>query len=90
MSIFLRYGIIEHPTFGRVPRVITLVDLPAGTELSVHYMIDIGDTSADLGHIQWYVDLWEKSLTNGGSRSRSRSRSKSRSRVSSDMDESDN
>jgi hypothetical protein len=43
---------MEHPTFGRVPKVVTLFDLPAGTELSIHYMLDM---AAATDHIKWYV-----------------------------------
>ncbi len=39
--LYFRWGIIEHPTFGRVPRVVTMKDLKAGQELSVHYMMDM-------------------------------------------------
>jgi len=38
-----RWGVIEHPTFGRVPRVVTIKDLKAGQELSCHYMMDMGE-----------------------------------------------
>jgi len=50
---------IIHPTFGRIPSIITLMDLKAGTELTCHYMIDMQEASG-IDHLQWYVDLWEK------------------------------
>ena len=51
---------INHPTFGRVPRVVTIKNLSAGTELSCHYMIDMEEAAEDLEHLQWYVDLWDE------------------------------
>lgn len=50
---------ILHPTFGRIPSVITLMDLKAGTELTCHYMIDMQEAS-NIEHLQWYVNLWEE------------------------------
>ena len=50
---------IIHPTFGRIPSVITLMDLKAGTELTCHYMIDMQEASG-IDHLKWYVDLWEE------------------------------
>ena len=44
-----------HPTFGRIPSVITLLDLKAGTELTCHYMIDMQE-AAGIDHLQWYLD----------------------------------
>lgn len=48
-----------HPTFGRIPSVITLLDLKAGTELTCHYMIDMQE-AAGIDHLQWYLDLWDE------------------------------
>ena len=56
---------IIHPTFGRIPSVITLMDLKAGTELTCHYMIDMQEASG-IQHLQWYVDLWEEITSPGG------------------------
>ena len=42
------------------------MDLKAGTELTCHYMIDMGE-AATVDSLQWYVDLWDKfSFANGG------------------------
>ena len=61
-----KWDTILHPTFGRIPAIKTLMDLKAGTELTCHYMIDMGE-AATLDSLQWYVDLWDKfSLANGG------------------------
>ncbi len=49
-----------HPTFGRVPRVVTIKHLKAGTELSCHYMIDMEEAAADPEQCKWYVDLWDE------------------------------
>ena len=43
--LIFRWGVIEHPTFGRVPRVVTIKDLKAGQELSCHYMIDMEEAA---------------------------------------------
>ena len=51
---------MEHPTFGRVPRVVTLKDMKAGTELTCHYMICMEEASAPDAKMTWYVDLWDK------------------------------
>ena len=48
-----------HPTFGRIPSVITLMDLKAGTELTCHYMIDMQE-AAGMACLEWYIDLWDK------------------------------
>ena len=48
-----------HPTFGRIPSVITLMDLKAGTELTCHYMIDMQE-AAGMACLEWYLDLWDK------------------------------
>ena len=55
-----RWGTMEHPTFGRVPRVVTLKDMKAGTELTCHYMICMEEASAPDAKMTWYVDLWDK------------------------------
>ena len=39
--MLFRWDTIEHPTFGRVPRVVSLKEIKAGTELSIHYMINM-------------------------------------------------
>jgi len=55
------WGVIEHPTFGRVPRVVTIKDLKAGQELSCHYMMDMGECFDSVStHCRWYVDLWDE------------------------------
>ena len=46
-KLYFRWGTIEHPTFGRVPRVVTMKDLKAGQELSIHYMIDMEEAADD-------------------------------------------
>ena len=51
---------MEHPTFGRIPRVVTLKDMKAGTELTCHYMICMEEASAPDAKMTWYVDLWDK------------------------------
>ena len=48
-----------HPIFGRIPSVITLVDLKAETELTCHYMIDMQE-AAGMACLEWYIDLWDK------------------------------
>jgi len=55
-----RWGVIEHPTFGRVPRVVTIKNLKADEELSCHYMIDMGAAAAEDAKCSWYVELWEE------------------------------
>ena len=55
-----RWGTMEHPTFGRVPRVVTLKDIKAGTELTCHYMICMEEASEPDAKMTWYVDLWDK------------------------------
>ena len=61
-----KWDTILHPTFGRIPAIKTLMDLKAGTELTCHYMIDMGE-AATVDALQWYVDLWDKfSFSNGG------------------------
>lgn len=62
-----RWGIINHPTFGRIPRVVTIKNIKAGTELSCHYMIDMAEAVADEVHCKWYVDLWEE-FSSGGNK----------------------
>lgn len=54
-----RWDVMEHPAFGRIPRVVTLIDLKAGTELTCHYMINMEEAAEIEGH-QWYLDLWDK------------------------------
>ena len=54
-----------HPTFGRIPSIITLMDLKAGTELTCHYMIDMQEAS-NFEHLQWYVDLWDHLTSSTG------------------------
>ena len=53
-----RWDNIEHPTFGRVPRIVTMVDLEAGEEVTCHYMINIGE-AYDHKDFKWYADLWD-------------------------------
>jgi len=50
------WGVIEHPTFGRVPRVVTVKDLKAGQELFCHYMIDMEGAADDIRNLYegWY------------------------------------
>ena len=43
----------------RVPRVVALYDLAAGTELTCHYMIDMEEAGLDPS-MQWYLDEWER------------------------------
>ena len=50
---FFRWGTVEHPTFGRVPRVVTIKDLKAGTELTCHYMIDMEEAVECYDHLKW-------------------------------------
>ena len=47
-NLIFRWGVIEHPTFGRVPRVVTVKDLKAGQELFCHYMIDMEGAADDI------------------------------------------
>jgi len=54
-----RWGTIDHPTFGRIPSIVTLQIIPAGTEITVHYQIDMSEASI-ISHTQWYVKLWEE------------------------------
>ena len=61
LSMIFRWDTIEHPTFGRVPRVVSLKEIQAGTELSVHYMINMEAAATDENsHCYWYVELWEE------------------------------
>ena len=57
---FFRWGTVEHPTFGRVPRVVTIKDLKAGTELTCHYMIDMEEAADETTGCAWYVQLWDE------------------------------
>ena len=59
---------IRHPVFGRVPRVVTLKSLGAGTELSCHYMIDMAEAANLREHCQWYLDLWDEFSSKGNKR----------------------
>ena len=76
MTIFsllnYRYGTIEHPTFGRVPRIVTLKKLKAGTEITCHYMICMEEaTGSDCSEdMKWYVDLWEEFSNNTGKKNK--------------------
>ena len=54
-----------HPTFGRIPSIITIMDLKAGTELTCHYMIDMQEASS-VEHLQWYVELWDQLTSSFG------------------------
>jgi len=63
-----RWGTVEHPTFGRVPRVVTIKDLKAGTELTCHYMIDMEEAVECYDHLKWYVDLWDEFSKNANER----------------------
>ena len=54
-----RWETAVHPTFGRIPRIVTLMDLEAGSELTCHYMINMEEASASDDH-QWYMQLWEQ------------------------------
>ena len=54
-----KWDTILHPCFGRIPSVISLMDLKAGTELTCHYMIDMHEASK-MDNLQWYVDLWDE------------------------------
>ena len=59
--MIFRWDTIEHPTFGRVPRVVSLKEIKAGTELSIHYMINMEEAAKDENsHCYWYVELWEE------------------------------
>ena len=56
---------IIHPVFGRIPSIVTLMDLKAGTELTCHYMIDMQAASIT-EELQWYVDVWEQHTSSAG------------------------
>ena len=59
--MIFRWDTIEHPTFGRVPRVVSLKEIKADTELSIHYMINMEAAAKDENsHCYWYVELWEE------------------------------
>lgn len=59
--MIFRWDTIEHPTFGRVPRVVSLKEIKAGTELSIHYMMNMEAAAKDENsHCYWYVELWEE------------------------------
>ena len=61
VSMIFRWDTIEHPTFGRVPRVVSLKEIKAGTELSIHYMMNMEAAAEDENsHCYWYVELWEE------------------------------
>ena len=53
-----KWDVVVHPVFGRIPRIVTLMDLEVGTELTCHYMINM-EEAANLEDHKWYVDLWE-------------------------------
>ncbi len=58
-----RWDVINHPVFGRIPRIVSLRTIPCGEELTCHYMIDMEDAGSS-GHLSWYLKQWEDSSTN--------------------------
>ena len=54
-----KWEVIEHPVFGRIPKIITLVDVPAEEELTCHYMIDMKEAERS-ERLRWYVEAWDK------------------------------
>ena len=54
-----RWDIIEHPVFGRIPRIVTIKDIKADEELTCHYMIDM-EEAGESENFQWYIRQWEK------------------------------
>ena len=43
----------EHPVFGHIPCIRTLVELPGGVEITVNYNYMLDDCP------QWYSELWD-------------------------------
>ncbi len=54
-----RWSVCVHPVFGRVPAVVVLEEVPAGQELTCHYMIDMAEAGQD-ARLDWYVREWER------------------------------
>ncbi|QQP32541.1 SET domain containing (Lysine methyltransferase) 7, partial [Caligus rogercresseyi] len=49
---------IQHPVFGRVPKLVAIKDIPAGEEFTCHYRIDM-EHAHIIDSLQWYVRAWE-------------------------------
>lgn len=43
----------DHPCFGFVPSIVTIEEVKAGEELTIHYMMDMEDAP------EWYMECWD-------------------------------
>ena len=53
-----RWDVVQHPVFGRIPRIVALVDIQKDQELTCHYMIDMQEAGAN-PNLTWYLEQWD-------------------------------
>lgn len=53
------WDVVEHPVFGRIPRIVTLRDIEPYEELTCHYKIDMEEAVLH-DNLAWYVAQWGK------------------------------
>ncbi|TRY75439.1 hypothetical protein TCAL_09504 [Tigriopus californicus] len=53
------WDVVEHPVFGRIPRIVTLRDIEPNEELTCHYKIDM-EEAVLRDNLAWYVAQWGK------------------------------
>uniref|UniRef100_A0A0K2UF62 SET domain containing (Lysine methyltransferase) 7 [Danio rerio] n=1 Tax=Lepeophtheirus salmonis TaxID=72036 RepID=A0A0K2UF62_LEPSM len=50
---------IQHPCFGRIPKLVALTDISEGEEFTCHYRIDMEQANL-IPSLEWYVNAWDE------------------------------